>query len=51
MMDIFSLGCVCYYMLTRGRHPFGEEDNREVSTSFPSSHSRAMSEGGTFTDR
>jgi serine/threonine protein kinase len=48
MMDIFSLGCVCYYMLTRGRHPFGEEDNREVSTSFASSHSQDMSVGGNF---
>jgi hypothetical protein len=47
-MDIFSLGCVCYYMLTRGRHPFGEEDNREVSTSSPYSHSLAISVGGNF---
>ncbi len=51
IMDIFSLGCVYYYMLTLGRHPFGEEDKREVSTSSPSSHSRVMSEGETFTDR
>jgi hypothetical protein len=34
MVDIFSLGCVYYYMLTRGRHPFGENFHRQVSTIF-----------------
>ncbi|OLY83088.1 Serine/threonine-protein kinase/endoribonuclease IRE1 [Smittium mucronatum] len=28
-MDIFSLGCVYYYFLTRGEHPFGDRYNRE----------------------
>jgi hypothetical protein len=34
MVDIFSLGCVYYYMLTRGKHPFGENFHRQVSTIF-----------------
>lgn len=29
-VDIFSLGCVAYYMLTRGAHPFGEMYEREM---------------------
>ncbi|KAG0719877.1 Serine/threonine-protein kinase/endoribonuclease ire-1 [Chionoecetes opilio] len=28
-VDIFSLGCVYYYMLTRGRHPFGSVLDRQ----------------------
>ena len=29
-VDIFSLGCVAFYMLTRGGHPFGELYEREI---------------------
>lgn len=29
-VDIFSLGCVAFYMLTRGGHPFGELYAREL---------------------
>lgn len=29
-VDIFSLGCVAFYMLTRGGHPFGELYEREM---------------------
>ena len=28
-VDIFSLGCVFYYVLAKGRHPFGPIDNLE----------------------
>ncbi|OMJ24069.1 Serine/threonine-protein kinase/endoribonuclease IRE1 [Smittium culicis] len=28
-MDIFSLGCVYYYFLTQGNHPFGDRYSRE----------------------
>ncbi|XP_045115482.1 serine/threonine-protein kinase/endoribonuclease IRE1-like isoform X2 [Portunus trituberculatus] len=28
-VDIFSLGCVYYYMLTRGKHPFGSVLDRQ----------------------
>lgn len=27
--DIFSLGCVFYYLLSDGKHPFGEMNNRQ----------------------
>lgn len=29
-VDIFSLGCVAFYLLTRGNHPFGEQYEREM---------------------
>jgi len=29
-VDIFSLGCVAFYLLTRGDHPFGEQYEREM---------------------
>ena len=28
-MDIFSLGCVFYYILSKGEHPFGKRYERE----------------------
>ena len=28
-MDIFSLGCVLFYCVTRCRHPFGDHDERD----------------------
>jgi len=28
-VDIFSAGCIVYYVLTRGKHPFGTEPERE----------------------
>ena len=28
-VDIFSLGCVFYYILSRGDHPFGRRFERE----------------------
>ena len=30
-MDIFSLGCVYYFVLTRGSHPFGESFRRQAN--------------------
>ena len=30
-VDIFSLGCVTYYMFTRGGHPFGAQYEREMN--------------------
>jgi serine/threonine-protein kinase/endoribonuclease IRE1 len=30
-IDIFSLGCVFYYVLTYGEHPFGQKYEREVN--------------------
>jgi len=31
MVDVFSLGCVYYYMLTGGKHPFGENFHRQAN--------------------
>uniref|UniRef100_A0A1I8HAL2 non-specific serine/threonine protein kinase n=1 Tax=Macrostomum lignano TaxID=282301 RepID=A0A1I8HAL2_9PLAT len=28
-VDVFSVGCVCYYVLSRGKHPFGDALNRQ----------------------
>lgn len=30
-VDIFSLGCVFYYILSHGDHPFGENQRREIN--------------------
>lgn len=30
-IDIFSLGCIFYYVLTKGEHPFGNRYEREVN--------------------
>lgn len=30
-MDVFSLGCVMYYCLTAGKHPFGEQYERDTN--------------------
>ena len=30
-IDIFALGCLYYYCLTRGGHPFGDPDEREYN--------------------
>lgn len=27
-MDVFSLGCIFYYVITHGKHPFGENTRR-----------------------
>ena len=31
MVDIFSMGCVYYYLLTKGKHPFGENFHRQAN--------------------
>jgi serine/threonine-protein kinase/endoribonuclease IRE1 len=28
-MDVFSLGCIIHYCITGGRHPFGEQYERD----------------------
>lgn len=30
-VDVFSLGCIYYYVLTRGKHPFGEVLKRQAN--------------------
>jgi serine/threonine-protein kinase/endoribonuclease IRE1 len=30
-VDIFALGCLCYYILTNGGHPFGDRYERDVN--------------------
>ncbi len=30
-MDIFSLGCVFYYVLSNGGHPFGDTVKRQLN--------------------
>lgn len=30
-IDIFSLGCIYYYVLTKGEHPFGSRYEREIN--------------------
>ena len=30
-MDIFSSGCVFYYVLSGGRHPFGDQYRRQAN--------------------
>lgn len=30
-VDIFSLGCLMYYVISRGKHPFGDRVEREVN--------------------
>ena len=30
-IDIFALGCIFYYVLTKGRHPFGQPFEREAN--------------------
>ena len=31
MVDIFSMGCVYYYLLSKGKHPFGENFHRQAN--------------------
>jgi serine/threonine-protein kinase/endoribonuclease IRE1 len=31
LVDIFALGCLFYYTLTNGGHPFGDRFEREVN--------------------
>ena len=31
LVDIFSMGCLYYYMLTQGKHPFGENFHRQAN--------------------
>ena len=33
-VDIFSIGCVIYYVLTRGLHPFGERFCVQICAAF-----------------
>lgn len=28
-MDMFSLGCILFFCITQGKHPFGEHDERD----------------------
>lgn len=28
-MDLFSLGCILFYCITGGKHPFGHNDERD----------------------
>lgn len=30
-VDIFSAGCVCYYVLSGGQHPFGSSFERQAN--------------------
>lgn len=30
-IDIFSLGCICFFVLTNGDHPFGSRYEREMN--------------------
>ena len=30
-VDIFGMGCLFYYVLTNGYHPFGEVEEREYN--------------------
>lgn len=30
-VDIFSLGCVFYYVLSKGKHPFGDNLKRQAN--------------------
>ena len=30
-VDIFSAGCLCYYVLTGGQHPFGSSFERQAN--------------------
>lgn len=30
-VDIFSVGCVFYYVLTKGKHPFGDSLRRQAN--------------------
>merc|ERR1719410_2704832 len=31
LVDIFSMGCVYFYLLTKGKHPFGENFHRQAN--------------------
>ena len=31
MVDIFSMGCLYYYVLSNGKHPFGETFHRQAN--------------------
>jgi serine/threonine-protein kinase/endoribonuclease IRE1 len=30
-MDLFSLGCLIFYCITKGKHPFGEYYERDMN--------------------
>lgn len=30
-MDLFSLGCILFFCITGGRHPFGERLERDIN--------------------